>query len=76
VKEASFESMREKELTGTFGWRLTARNKNDTSTFKTREGRVGGYRDHFDVKLLQMMEQQMRAILPVEFGYHEEDLRK
>jgi hypothetical protein len=54
--------MREKELTGTFGWRLTARNKNDTATFKTREGRVGGYREHFDVKLLQMMEQQMKAI--------------
>jgi hypothetical protein len=74
VAEASFDSMREKELTGTFGWRLTARNKNDTATFKTREGRVGGYRDHFDVKLLQMMEQQMVAIMPKEFGYAEEDL--
>lgn len=74
VREASFANMREKELTGTFGWRLTARNKNDPATYKTREGKVGGYRDHFDLKLLQMMEQQMRAILPVEFGYLEEDL--
>ena len=61
-------------MDGTFGWRLTARNKNDTATFKTREGKVGGFREHLDIKSLQMMEQQMLAILPEEFGYLEEDL--
>eukprot|EP00019_Armaparvus_languidus_P012941 CAMPEP_0168586008 /NCGR_PEP_ID=MMETSP0420-20121227/4039_1 /TAXON_ID=498008 /ORGANISM="Pessonella sp." /LENGTH=196 /DNA_ID=CAMNT_0008621039 /DNA_START=272 /DNA_END=859 /DNA_ORIENTATION=+ len=64
VAEASFNTMRQKELNGTFGWRLTARNKNDPDTYKTREGKVGAYRQHFDAKTLQMMEQQMLSILP------------
>ena len=66
--------MREKEVDGTFGWRLSARNPNDTATFKTREGKIGGYREQFDTKTLQMMEQQMLSILPQAFRYVEEDL--
>ena len=70
--EASFENMREKELQGDFGMRLSARNKNDTATFKTREGKVGAFREHLDLKTIQMMEQQMKQILPTEFGYNSE----
>ena len=67
--EASFAKMREKELTGEFGPRLSARNKNATATFKTREGKVGGFREHLDAATIERMNARMTQVLPSEFGF-------
>ena len=44
VNETSFDTLREKEINGAFGNRLSVGDINDVRTFKTRAGKVGGFR--------------------------------
>lgn len=72
VEFASFENMRRMEENSTFwlsGGRMRPKDRNNPESFKTRRGKVGGYRDYFDdsevLQIDRIVEQQLSPL----FGY-------
>jgi len=70
VEFASFDNLRQLETSGHFrqgGMRL--HNASDPTTFKTRRGKVGGYRDDFPPEQVAELEQLVRERLSPTLGY-------
>lgn len=72
VEFASFENMRKMEENSTFwlsGGRMRPKDRNNPESFKTRRGKVGGYRDYFNddevVEIDRIIEEQLAPA----FGY-------
>lgn len=72
VQFASFESMRKMETGDVLkSGRLRARDPNDTESFKTRKGKVGGYVDYLGPEEIKWMERKIRETLDPSYGYAE-----
>jgi hypothetical protein len=73
VDYASFDRMRARESAGTetegAGARLTAADRSNPDSFKTRRAKVGGYRDDFDAEQVAAIERYVDAHLDPSFGY-------
>jgi hypothetical protein len=76
VAFASFENMRKMEANSTFwlsGGRMRPRDRKNPQSFKTRRGKVGGYRDYFDdgeiAEIDRLVEEQLSPV----FGYARPD---
>lgn len=72
VRFASFENMRAMESQGTLAEssrRLLPRDAKNEASFKTRRGKVGGYRDYFDAAQLAEIDRLVRDELSPDFGY-------
>jgi hypothetical protein len=74
VRFASFENMRALEQRRTFwlaGGRMTARDQSNPASFKTRRGKVGGWRDYFSADEADEIEAIVARTLLPGFGYGE-----
>jgi hypothetical protein len=72
VRFASFDNMRKLEEKSTFwlaGGRLVARDKGNVDSFKTRRGKVGGWRDYFSAEEANAIARTVDARLLPGFGY-------
>ena len=72
VAFASFENMRKMEANSTFwlsGGRMRPRDRKNPQSFKTRRGKVGGYRDHFDDGEIDLIDRLVEEQLAPVFGY-------
>jgi hypothetical protein len=72
VAFASFENMRKMEANSTFwlsGGRMRPRDRSNPQSFKTRRGKVGGYRDHFDAREIALIDRVIAEQLSPVFGY-------
>ena len=72
VAFASFENMRKMETNSTFwlsGGRMRPRDRKNPQSFKTRRGKVGGYRDHFDAGEIAEIDRLVAEQLSPVFGY-------
>ena len=70
VAWGSFDNLQKWETSGTFsqgGMKLV--NASDPSTFKVRRGKVGGYREDFDVAQVAELEALVRDNILPELGY-------
>lgn len=70
VEFANFDNLRKLETSGHFrqgGMRL--QNASDPTTFKTRRGKVGGYKDDFTEAQVEELESLVRERLNPVFGY-------
>jgi len=74
VAFASFENMRKMETSSTFwlsGGRMRPRDAKNPGSFKTRRGKVGGYRDYFDEDEIAEIDRHIEQRLAPVFGYTE-----
>jgi Sulfotransferase domain len=72
VAFASFENMRKMETNSTFwlsGGRMRPRDAKNPASFKTRRGKVGGYRDYFDDGEIAQIDRLIAQQLSPVFGY-------
>jgi hypothetical protein len=72
VEFASFENMRKMEENSTFwlsGGRMRPKDRNNPQSFKTRRGKVGGYRDYFDDSQVAEIDRIVEERLSPLFGY-------
>ena len=72
VEFASFENMRQMEANSTFwlsGGRMRPRDRKNPQSFKTRRGKVGGYRDELSPDQIARLDAKMAAALPAYYGY-------
>lgn len=72
VRFASVENMRNMETKRTFwlsGSRMVAKDKSNPNSYKVRKAKVGGYRDYFDDKQIQTLNQLVADRLDSIFGY-------
>jgi hypothetical protein len=72
VAFASFENMRKMEANSTFwlsGGSMRPRDRKNPQSFKTRRGKVGGYRDHFDAGEIAKIDRLVAEQLSPVFGY-------
>jgi hypothetical protein len=72
VRFASVENMRNMETKRTFwlsGNRMVAKDKSNPNSYKVRKAKVGGYRDYFDDKQIQVLNQLVANRLDSIFGY-------
>jgi hypothetical protein len=72
VAFASFDNMRRMEANSTFwfsGGRMRPRDRKNPQSFKTRRGKVGGYRDHFDAGQIAEIDRVIAEQLSPVFGY-------
>ncbi|MGH8518322.1 MAG: sulfotransferase domain-containing protein [Panacagrimonas sp.] len=69
VSFSDFRAMQERERAGTFEVEaLAARDRNDTDSYKTRRGKIGGFVDYLDADDLAYCNAEMTKLLPV-FAY-------
>lgn len=67
---ASFENMRKMEVENTFNSpRLNPLNPTDPSSYKTREGKVGGFADHLTMDEIEYLNRRMKESLSDFYGY-------
>jgi hypothetical protein len=72
VGYASFENMRKLETSRSFdsdSRRRAVKDPNDPNTFKVRQGKVGGFRDHFFGEQLAKIKALLEADLAPVYGY-------
>ncbi len=70
VDYASFEKMKKRESEGAGGSdRLTAGDKDNPDSFKTRRAKVGGYQDYLSAEEVQQMLDVIDRTLDPVFGY-------
>ena len=73
VDYASFERMRARESAGAAtegaGGRLSAADRDNPDSFKTRRARVGGYREDFDAAQMAQIDAYIAAHLNPLYGY-------
>ena len=75
VEWGSFDNLQKLETSGTFsqgGMKLV--NASDPSTFKVRRGKVGGYREDFDVAQVAELEALVRDSILPELGYCQDEM--
>jgi Sulfotransferase domain len=75
VEFASFENMRRMEENSTFwlsGGRMRPKDRNNPESFKTRRGKVGGYRDYFNDGEIAEIDRMIQEQLSPAFGYGRE----
>jgi hypothetical protein len=75
VEFASFENMRRMEENSTFwlsGGRMRPKDRNNPESFKTRRGKVGGYRDYFNEGEVAAIDRMIAEQLAPAFGYGRE----
>ena len=71
VEFASFSNMRKIEAENpTKSITLKPANINDTNTYKTRKGKVGGYKNYFSEKEINYLNNKMKEKLSPFFGYN------
>lgn len=71
VEACSFENMRRLESTNAFAsGRLAPRDANDESTYKTRSGRIGGYRDALDEPEIDYMDKLINERLHDDYAIY------
>lgn len=71
VEFASFENMRRMEIDGTFqSTMLKPGDISDPDSYKTRKGKVKGYRDHLNVSEVNLLNQKINDSLSSYFGYN------
>jgi len=71
VEACRFDKMRKMEATNALGSkRMAPRDASDESTYKTREGRTGGYRDHFGAADIHAMEDIIDAQLDAAYAFY------
>ena len=72
VAFASFDNMRKMEANSTFwlsGGRMRPRDRSNPQSFKTRRGKVGGYRDYFDEAEIAEIDRMIAGQLSPVFDY-------
>lgn len=72
VAFASFENMKaltEQDENGFGGDRLVPRDRKVTDSYKVRRGKIGGYREYFDARQAQMIDDLIDRELDQSFGY-------
>ena len=70
VAYGSFENMRSMEVGDVLqSGRLRPRDPSDPESYKTRKGKVGGYRDYLAPSEVEWMERRMREELDPWYGY-------
>jgi hypothetical protein len=72
VAYATFENMRKMETNSTFwlsGGRMRPGDRKNPESFKTRRGKVGGYRDYFDDGEIAEIDRLVAEQLSPVFGY-------
>lgn len=72
VAYASFDNMKKLEASRAFdsdSRRLMVKNPNDPNSFKVRQGKVGGYRTHFDGEELSSIDALVDENLAPVYGY-------
>lgn len=70
VEYGSFENMRRLEETEAFATeKLRPGTAGDVATYKTRKGRVGGYRDELTAVQIGRLDEQMARSAAARFGY-------
>jgi hypothetical protein len=70
VEYASFENMRQMEAADRFGsGRLRAKNPTDQESFKTRKGKVAGFRDYLSQTEIEHLNAKMEKELSDVYGY-------
>ena len=69
VEFARFDNMRKLEERGALSGRLRPADPNDPESFKTRKGRVGGYREYFDGEDVAWIESRIQNGLVAAMGY-------
>jgi hypothetical protein len=72
VAFASFDNMRKMETNSTFwlsGGRMRPKDPKNPQSFKTRRGKVGGYRDYFDDGEVAEIDRLIGEQLSPVFGY-------
>lgn len=75
VEFAAFENMRKLETKKTFklaGSRMKAKDNSNPHSFKTRRGKVGGFRDYFDDEQVAHIEAMIQNDLAPWYGYRRE----
>jgi len=66
-----FDNMRQLEASNTLGSkRLAPRNKDDEATYKTREGRIGGFVDHLDAPEIEHINRLIQEKLDPLYTYY------
>jgi hypothetical protein len=64
VEHCRFDNMRQLERNDSYGTgALSPRDTNDVATYKTRQGKAGGYRDHLDADQIAWVDAQIRDTL-------------
>jgi len=73
VDYAAFERMRARESQGTetvgAGGRLTAADRDNPDSFKTRRAKVGGWRDDLEAEQVEAVDAFLAAELDPMYGY-------
>lgn len=70
VNYSSFNNMRKMELAGTFNdFRMLPVNKKDSNSFKTRKGKVGGYKEELSKEDIAYLDKEIKEKLNPIFGY-------
>ena len=70
VRFSSFDSMRKMEREQTFRHgKMKPADKNDTESYKTRKGKVGGYVDYLTDDQIAELNAKMAERLPPFYGY-------
>lgn len=70
IEKGSFDSMRKMEQNGVMGgYGLRPGDKNDTESYKTRRGKIGGYKDYFAVQEVNFMNDYIKKNLNPNYGY-------
>lgn len=71
VQECSFDNMREMERTDKFAdIKLKPGDASDAESYKTRKGKIGGYKDYLSAEDIDYVDFRMRENLAEFFGYH------
>lgn len=65
VEYASFENMQHAERQGSGSWRLSPGDKNDIDSYKTRKGKIEGYKDYLNEKEIEYLNNLMKKLSPL-----------
>jgi hypothetical protein len=70
IEFSSFSNMRHMESQNTLNTRrLSTNDVSDPEAFKTRSGKVGGFRSYFSEATMIKMNQRLSGVIPALYGY-------
>lgn len=69
VEDADFQNMRKLEKQQKYEI-LTPGDSKDESSYKTRKGKAGGYKEHLSVEELTFIDKELKAKLEPSYGYN------
>lgn len=76
VEFASYDNMKkleEKRVFWASGARVTAGDRKNPNSYKVRRGKVGGYRDYFEDRQVELIDKLVEQELDPVFGYQAAD---